>query len=207
MSVAAGRIYLLICALVILICSAWLVEELLSVDGEYRKLPVVAGLPAALVFVAAVGLCTGAALFARFAEVSIELERVVGSEDEPKPKLVVRQVLSANKAVPLKQLERIVLLQNLMLPALHGATGSMRAVIWKSDGGRMAFTPKDGALQGSLERLGISVTTDAEALTPRQAARRYPGSVSLWELCASALPWVAIVGAALSVLWVVYEAM
>lgn len=207
MSVAAGRTYLLICSFIFLVSSSWFIFSLLSVNGEFRKLSMISVLSASVGFIAAVGLCTGAALFARFAEVSIELERVVGSEDEPKPKLVVRQVLSANKAVPLKQLERIVLLQNLMLPALHGATGSMRAVIWKSDGGRMAFTPKDGALQGSLERLGISVTTDAEALTPRQAARRYPGSVSLWELCASALPWVAIVGTALSVLWVVYEAM
>lgn len=207
MSVAAGRIYVLVCTLAFLICGVWLTLALISVDGEYRKLDAISGLPATVGFIAAVGLGMGATLFARFAEVSIEPENLRDSGAEPRREMVVRKVLAARKSVPLRQIDRAIIVKNLVLPSYRGPSRTVRAVIWTTAGRRMAFSPNSFDLGQQLEACGVTVETVSTALTARQAAGRYPVSVSIWERAVSFMPWAAIAIAIAVLIWVVYEAM
>ncbi|MGO1317890.1 MAG: hypothetical protein ACTMIR_12765 [Cellulomonadaceae bacterium] len=191
MSIATGRVVLAVLCAGWLVCVVWCVSAWLQ-RGSWSD---VSALAAAVGVVAAIGMGAAALLFARFVDADADGEEIT-----------VRRVLGPQRVIRVSQVDEVVVLQALHLPARHGSSASPRVVL--RGGGRTiaGFTPRSATLLERLVAQGLAVTVLATPMTPVQAHRRYRGSVSLAEVLTVPVLWAAVLVPVAVVLWVVGDA-
>ncbi|VXC22152.1 hypothetical protein [Pseudoclavibacter sp. 8L] len=190
MSVRAGRWFLVIAAAALLVGLSWfvLVE---AAAGPWAQ-GSVGG--AVLALLGAVAFAVGAVFFGRFVEARVE-----------KTDLVISSVRRRERVIPLAVIDEVVVVERLLLPTRMGP-GSAARVILRGGGGTIAaFTPHGLGVVDALRSAGCRVTLISEPLSPMLVRRRYRGGASPGEVLVAGAPLVAIIVAALVLLWVLTE--
>ncbi|MGO1497593.1 MAG: hypothetical protein ACTIKK_07790 [Agrococcus casei] len=187
MSIRAGRVFLAFAG-VLLVASltwigiVWFIAD--AVPGDFVA-------PSLIGFVALVLLVVGALTFSQFVEVSVGPDRIT-----------VRHVVGARRSVLLSEIDEVVLLQRLVLPGRGGVSAVPRVLLRHGDRTVLAFTPQERGVVEMLASHGLQSTVVSEPLTPIQASRRYPRSVSVGELLGGPMLWAALVIAVFAIAWV-----
>lgn len=190
MSIRAGRVFLA-CACVLFVASlAWIGAVWFMADSMTSAFvaPSVIGLVGLVFFI------VGALIFSRFVEVSVAESHIT-----------VRYVVGACRSVPLSEVDEVVLLQRLILPARSGPSATPRVLLRHGDHTLLAFTPRWRGVVEMLGSRGLQSTVISEPLTPVQASRRYRGSVSAGELIGGPLLWAALVVAVIVIAWALWS--
>lgn len=150
--------------------------------------PLVIGLVALVLFT------IGSLMFSRFAEVSVREGHIT-----------VRYVVGACRSVSLSEVNEVVLLQRLILPARSGPSSTPRVLLRHGDRTVLAFTPRGLEAVEMLASHGLQSAIISEPLTPIQASRRYPRSVSVGELASGPMLWAALVAAVIVIAWAIWS--
>jgi hypothetical protein len=190
-SVTAGRTYLAVACTLFVSCLVWF-GIAWSALGPWSGATVV---PAVLGLVAGIGLGAGALIFSRFVEASLD-----GSL------ITVRYVLRPRRSVSAAEIDEVVLLRALHLPARAGASSVPRIVLRRGGRTVIAFTPRDVGVVRSLAALGCEPVVVSEPLTPLQASRRYGRAAGFGEMIGEPLVWAAILVPLAVVVWAVWDA-
>lgn len=150
--------------------------------------------PSVIGLVALVFFIVGALMFSRFVEVSVGEGHIT-----------IRHVVGAGRSVPLSEIDEVVLLQRLILPARSGSSSTPRVLLRHGDRTLLAFTPRGHGVVEILASRGLPSTVISEPLTPIQASRRYRRSVSVGELTGGPMLWAAIVVSVIVTVWALWS--
>lgn len=190
MSVRAGRWFLAMSAVAVLVGLAWfaLVE---AAAGPWAQ-GSVGG--AVLALLGAVALAVGAVLFGRFVDVRVE-----------ETALVIRSVRRRRRVIPLAVIDEVVVVERLLLPTRMGPGTAARVILRRGGDTIAAFTPHGVGVVDALRSAGCRVTPISEPLSPLQVRRRYRSGASIGEVLVAGAPLLAILVGALVLLWVLTE--
>ncbi|KAA9147413.1 hypothetical protein F6B41_21190 [Microbacterium lushaniae] len=176
-AVTGVRAFLFVALAVAAACVVWLLVAC-EVSAPWAPQTI---LPGVIGAVALLALGAGSALSSRFADAAVTSEG-----------LSIRPAVGRSRTVPMTGIDEVVVLRSLLLPTRVAATPPQRVVL-RSQGRTVAgFTPHDAELVRQLAVGGLSPEIVATPLTPLQAHRRYPGSVSLAERCAVPAVWAMV---------------
>lgn len=190
MSIRAGRVFLAFMSVLLVASLTWIGVVWSMAD----PMPDAFIAPSVIGLVALVSLMVGAPMFSRFVEVSVGEGRIA-----------VRRVVGACRSVSLSEIDEVVLLQHLILPARTGPSSTPRVLLRHGDHTLLAFTPRWGGVVETLESRGLQSTVISEPLTPIQASRRYRRSVSVGELIGGPMLWVTLVVAVIATAWALWS--
>lgn len=151
---------------------------------------------AVLGLVSGVCLSAGALSFSRFVDASIDEERIK-----------VQYVLGPSRSVLVSDIDEVVLLKHLDLPARTGTRPTPRVLLRYNDRTTLAFTPRDMGMVQALASRGVQPTVIGEPLTPHQASRRYRNAVGFGELISGTMVGAALVIPTIIVVWTLLRAM
>ncbi len=185
MSVIAARVFVGGAATALLTSVVWL-ALIVGGSGSHPGTTVTLAVIAVL---SGTALLVGATLVARFVDASIERDV-----------LVVRSALRPRRAVALADIEEVVVIESLLLPA-RTAGSVRRLVIRTRAGGVIGITARNAGLVAQLGARAVPITVDSEPLAPGTAARRHPGASSWAERILGAMLWAAVIVPVIVVIW------
>lgn len=191
MSIRAGRVFLAFTGVLLVASLAWVgvVWSMADPSPSAFIAPSAIGLVAVVLFIA------GALMFPRFVEVSVGGDHIT-----------VRHVVGARRSVPLSEIDEVVLLRHLTLPA-RGPSSTSRVLLRHGGHTLLAFTPQGHGVVEILVSRGLPSTVISEPLTPIQASTRYRRSVSVVELIGGPMLWVVLVVAVIVIFWALWSAV
>jgi len=176
-AVTGVRVFLVVALAVAVACVVWLLVAW-ELSGSWAPMTI---LPAVIGAVALLALGVGSALSSRFADAAVTSDAVS-----------IRPAVGRSRTVPMTDIDEVVVLRSLLLPTRVASTPPQRVVL-RSQGRTVAgFTPRDAELVRQLAAGGLSPEVVATPLTPLQAHRRYPGSVSVAERGAVPALWALV---------------
>jgi hypothetical protein len=163
-SVVTARVLLVIALIVAIVCATTAVTELAS-----ERPPALTGLWLGLGVVAVTFLIAGLLLFPRFVEARVRGDSVV-----------VRRVFGA-RVIPVADIREIVVLHGLVLPSRVAGPLARRILLRGASTVIEAFSTPTASVADALRRRGVPAIEVHDLLSPSEARRRFPGSVSLAE--------------------------
>lgn len=192
MPIRAGRVFLVLTCVLLVASLAWIGVVWSLADPR----PSAFIAPSLIGFIALVCLIIGVLMFSPFVEVSVGETHIT-----------VRRVVGAGRSVPLTEIDEVVLLRCLMLPARSGPSSTPRVVLRHGGQTVLAFAPRELGVVEKLASRGLRSTVISEPLRPLEASRRYRGAVSVGELVGGPLLWAALAVAVAVIAWALWNVL
>ncbi|WP_349828052.1 hypothetical protein [Brevibacterium litoralis] len=170
MSIYAGRIFLVACGLLTVAGGVWTAFGVRAdPDGALAG---TVGIAAVCTLLGVVGAIAGLLVFPAYVEAYVNRRRVL-----------LRYVLRGPREIPADRIDEVLVLSALQIPGRNGPVSTPRFVFRGKGRVLGAYSPwRSWEVERELRALGIAPLVDNDPLTPGQARRRYPGSVTLSEL-------------------------
>lgn len=182
MSVKAGRIVLLVCAILFIVGS--ILTLALGVDVSVTPFTAVAAVLGLVGFLATLA-----------ASGSYQEVHITGGT------LTIASVSGRRQEFAIDSIDDVIE-TNLSLLGSHGrAIPAKRYLLTRDDQIVGCFTPPGYLWEQRLKDAGLDVFVDEEARYPGAMNRQYPGSVSLYERAFRPTIWVLMIGAVLAAIW------